>query len=347
MVEQIKETPKKPVVPSDQKHKVEALQQAISQLEKQYGKGAIMRLGGDARADNVPSVKTGSIALDLALGGGGVPRGRVIEVFGPEASGKTTLCLHIVANTQKAGGTAAFVDVEHALDPVYSQKIGVNLEGLIISQPDSGEQALETVETLVRSNAVDTIVLDSVAALVPQAEIEGEMKDQQVGLQARLMSKALRKLTSSISKSNTCVIFTNQLREKIGISWGNPETTPGGRALKFYASVRMEVKRIATIKDTNESAIGTRVRVNVVKNKIAPPFKKAEFDLMHACGISHEGELIDMGVDAGIVDKSGAWLLYKNEKIGQGREKAKDYLKENPKIAAEIELEIKKKHGLA
>jgi recombination protein RecA len=325
--------------------KLEALQQAISQLEKSYGKGAIMRLGTGFKTD-VPCISTGALSLDIALGGHGVPRGRIIEVFGPEASGKTTLCLHIVASAQKSGGTAAFIDVEHAMDPTYAQNIGVNLDTMLISQPDSGEQALETVETLVRSNAMDVIVLDSVAALVTKAELEGGMGDPVVGVQARLMSQALRKLTSAISKSQTCVIFTNQLREKIGVSWGNPETTPGGRALKFYSSVRLDVRKIGTLKNTAEEVIGTHVKVNVVKNKVAPPFKKTEFDLMHASGISREGDLIDMGIAAGVVDKSGAWLEYKKERLGQGREKAKDFLKENPKIYAELENDIKKHHGL-
>ncbi|MBI5778404.1 MAG: recombinase RecA [Planctomycetes bacterium] len=339
------ETTTKKHEPKEDNKKLEALQQAISQLEKSYGKGAIMRLGTGFKSD-VPSISTGALSLDIALGGRGVPRGRIVEVFGPEASGKTTLCLHIVASAQKSGGTAAFIDVEHAMDPTYAQNIGVNLDTMLISQPDSGEQALETVETLVRSNAMDVIVLDSVAALVTKAELEGGMGDPVVGVQARLMSQALRKLTSAISKSQTCVIFTNQLREKIGVSWGNPETTPGGRALKFYSSVRLDVRKIGTLKNTAEEVIGTHVKVSVVKNKVAPPFKKTEFDLMHASGISREGDLIDLGITVGVVDKSGAWLEYKKERLGQGREKAKDFLKENPKVYAELETEIKKHYGL-
>lgn len=337
-------TPKKND-PKESNKKLEALQEAISQLEKSYGKGSIMRLGTDFKSD-VPCISTGALSLDVALGGRGLPRGRIVEVFGPEASGKTTLCLHVVASAQKSGGTAAFIDVEHAMDPTYAQNIGVNLDTMLISQPDSGEQALETVETLVRSNAMDVIVLDSVAALVTKAELEGGMGDPVVGVQARLMSQALRKLTSAISKSQTCVIFTNQLREKIGVSWGNPETTPGGRALKFYSSVRLDVRKIGTLKNTAEEVIGTHVKVNVVKNKVAPPFKKTEFDLMHASGISREGDLIDIGINIGIVDKSGAWLEYKKERLGQGREKAKEFLKSTPKIYAELESDIKKHYGL-
>lgn len=328
----------------EEDQKSEALQQAITQIEKHYGKGSIMRLGSDARTD-APCIPTGALSLDIALGGRGVPRGRVIEIFGPEASGKTTLCLHIVANAQKAGGSAAFIDVEHALDPAYSQRIGVNLDDLIISQPDSGEQALDTAETLVRSNAVDVVVIDSVAALVPRSELEGEMGDPQMGLQARLMSQALRKLSGAISKSQTCVIFTNQIRMKIGMSWGNPETTPGGRALKFYASARLDIRRIGSLKEGTE-VIGGRIRVHVVKNKIAPPFKKAEFDIMHSGGISREGDFIDLGTNLGIIEKSGTWLAYKNNRLGQGREKAKEFLKQNAPVCAELEAEIRKAYNL-
>lgn len=342
----VEQKEKKSAVNTEQKQKLDALTQAIAHLEKQYGKGAVMKLGGETRTD-IPCISTGSLSLDMALGGRGVPKGRVIEIFGPEASGKTTLSLHIVASAQKQGGTAAFIDVEHALDPTYAEKIGVKLEDLVISQPDSGEQALNTAETLVRSNAVDIVVVDSVAALVPQAEIEGNIGDAHVGLQARLMSQALRKLTAIISKSNTCVIFINQLREKIGISWGNPETTPGGRALKFYASVRLDVRKIGSLKNSTEEVIGTHVRVSVVKNKVAPPFRKVEFDIMHSGGISYEGDVLDMAVTAEIVKKSGAWMEYKGNRIGQGREKTKDYLKENSPVMKEIEAEVKKLHGLA
>ena len=338
------EKEKKAEVKADD-YKSDALQQAISQIEKQFGKGSIMRLGTNPKND-YPSISTGALSLDIALGGKGVPRGRITEVFGPEASGKTTICLHIMACAQKAGGTVAFIDVEHAIDPVYAQLIGVNVDNLLISQPDSAEQALETVETLIRSNAVDIVVLDSVAALVPKTELEGAMGDSVMGMQARLMSQALRKLTGAISKSNTCVVFTNQIREKIGISWGNPEITPGGRALKFYASVRLDVRRISSLKNTNEEVIGIRARVSVVKNKIAPPFKKVELDLLHACGISRDGDLIDMGVNLEIIEKSGAWLDYGKIRLGQGREKAKEFLKENPKVYAEIETAIKKHYGL-
>jgi len=336
----IKET----VTKKEEDFKAEALKQAITQIEKSYGKGAIMRLGGEARVD-IPCIPTGALSADIALGGKGVPRGRVIEIFGPEASGKTTFCLHIVANVQKEGGTAAFIDVEHAVDPNYAGRIGVKLDDLIISQPDSGEQALNTVELLVRSNALDVVVLDSVAALTTRAELEGEMGDSHVGLQARLMSQALRKLTSAISKSRTCVIFTNQIREKIGVFYGNPETTPGGRALKFYASVRIDIRRIGSIKE-GEEVVGGRVRVHIVKNKIAPPFKKAEFDIMHSNGISREGDLIDLGTTLNIIDKSGTWLAYKENKLGQGREKAKEFLRENPPVLQTLETDIKKAYGL-
>ncbi len=324
---------------SDQQERAQAVSAAIEQIEKQFGKGAIMRLGEDARAEGGQVFPTGSIALDLALGIGGIPRGRIIEIFGPESSGKTTLALHILANAQKAGGMGAFIDAEHALDPVYASKIGVDLENLLVSQPDTGEQALEIVETLVRSGAVDVIVVDSVAALVPRAEIEGEMGDAHVGLQARLMSQALRKLAGAISKSNCTVIFINQLRMKIGVMFGNPETTSGGRALKFYASLRMDIRRISALKQGDQE-LGNRVRVKVVKNKMAPPFKMAEFDIMFGEGISREGSLIDVGVELGLINKSGAWFSYGEEKLGQGREAARDYLKENPDLAQKIEQQI-------
>ena len=319
--------------------KQEALKNALLQIEKQYGKGSIMKLGADTRLD-VEGLTTGSLSLDIALGGKGVPRGRVIEVFGPEGSGKSTLCLTIVANVQKNGGSAAYIDAEHALDPAYSKKLGVNLDELLLSQPDSGEQALEITEILVRSNAVDVIVVDSVAALVPKAELEGEMGDMQIGLQARLMSQALRKLTACISKSKTSVIFINQIRDKIGmVGWGNPETTPGGRALKFYASVRIDIRRIATLKE-GDVAYGTRVKATAVKNKIAPPFRKGEFDLLFASGISWEGDLLDFGEEAGFLDKSGTWISYKGNKIGQGREKAREFLKQNPDVAKSLQADI-------
>src|SRR5579862_1164150 len=313
--------------------KSQALQLAVDQIEKQFGKGSIMRLG-EAHAVNVETIPTGSISLDLALGGG-IPKGRIIEIYGPESSGKTTVCLHAVAEVQKAGGTAAYVDAEHALDPAYAKRLGVDTDKLLISQPDSGEQALEVVETLVRSNAVDIIVVDSVAALVPQAEIEGDMGDAHMGLQARLMSQALRKLTGVINRSKTTVIFVNQLRMKIGVMFGNPETTTGGNALKFYASVRMDIRRLAQIKQ-GDSVIGNHVRVKIVKNKVAPPFREAEFDIMYNQGISKEGDLIDLAAAHDIVQKAGAWYEYKGEKIAQGREAAKKYLAENPKIYTEI-----------
>ncbi|MFC1524915.1 recombinase RecA [Planctomycetota bacterium] len=325
--------------------KGEALQHALGQIEKQYGKGSIMRLGGTTKVD-IPCIPTGALSLDIALGGRGIPRGRVIEIFGPEASGKTTLCMHIIANAQRLGGNAAFIDVEHAVDPTYTQRLGVNLDDLIISQPDSGEQALDTAELLVRSNAVDVVVVDSVAALVTKHELEGDMGDAHIGLQARLMSQALRKLTSAISKSQTCVIFTNQIRMKIGMFFGNPETTPGGRALKFYASVRLDIRRIGAIKNGDE-VIGSRARVNVVKNKVAPPFKKAEFDILHSQGISKEGDLLDLGTHLDIVEKSGTWLDYKDHKLGQGKEKAREFLKTNPKVVTELEADIYKAVGLA
>lgn len=325
---------------NDFQKKLRTANLAVEQIEKQFGKGAIMRLG-ETRKVNIDAISTGSISLDMALGIGGVPRGRVIEIFGPESSGKTTLALHIVAEAQKRGGIAAFVDAEHALDPDYAKVIGVKLDDLLISQPDTGEQALEIAETLVRSNAVDLVVVDSVAALVPRAEIEGEMGDAQIGLQARLMSQALRKLTGAISKSNTTVIFINQIRMKIGVMFGNPETTPGGNALKFYSSVRMEIRRAGQIKD-KEAVIGNRTRVKVVKNKVASPFKQAEFDIMYNEGISREGDILDLGSDMGVVIKSGVWYQYGKEKIGQGREAAKQYLRDNKKLAREIEAAIRK-----
>jgi recombination protein RecA len=320
-----------------------ALNRAVQQIEKQFGKGAVMKLDGEKRA-NVDGIPTGALSLDIALGGTGVPRGRVLEVFGPESSGKTTLTLHIIANTQKAGGVAAFIDAEHALDPSWAKRIGVKLDDLLVSQPDTGEQALEICELLVRSNAVDVIVIDSVAALIPRAEIEGEMGDAHVGLQARLMSQALRKLTGAISKSRATVIFINQIREKIGVMFGNPETTPGGRALKFYASIRIDVRRTGTIKE-NEVSVGNRTRARVVKNKIAPPFRDAEFDIMFDGGISYEGDIIDLGVLANVVDKSGAWFNYKNVRLGQGRENSKQFLKENKDITEQIRLAILESRG--
>ena len=321
-----------------------ALDAALSQIEKAYGKGSIMRLGDD-NAVEIASTSTGSLGLDIALGIGGVPRGRVVEIYGPESSGKTTLALHIIAESQKIGGTCAFVDAEHALDPLYARKLGVNLDDLLISQPDAGEQALEIADTLVRSGAVDVLVVDSVAALVPRAELEGEMGDSLPGLHARLMSQALRKLTGSIAKSDTTVIFINQIRHKIGVMFGSPETTTGGNALKFYASVRLDIRRIGAIKDRDE-VVGNQTRVKVVKNKLAPPFKLVEFDIMYGEGISKMGELLDLGVQAGIIDKSGAWFSYGDERVGQGRENAKTFFKENPEIAAEIELKIRANPGL-
>ena len=325
--------------------KSKALELSISQIDRQFGKGSIMRLGDDhpTLMDNV--ISTGALSLDVALGIGGVPRGRIIEIFGPEASGKTTLALHIVAEAQKLDGYAAFIDAEHALDPEYSKRLGVNTEELLVSQPDSGEQALEITETLVRSSALDVIVIDSVAALVPRVELEGEMGDTHVGLQARLMSQALRKLTGTVSRSNTCVIFVNQIREKIGVMYGNPETTPGGRALKFYTSIRMEIRRIATIKDGTES-VGNRTRVKVVKNKVAPPFKMTEFDIMYGRGISFEGDILDLAVKGDIIEKMGSWFSYGDLKIGQGRENAKLYLKENPKELKKVISKVKAFMGL-
>ena len=320
--------------------KDKALDMALGQIEKQYGKGSVMRLGDHAQRLQVESISTGSIALDIALGVGGLPRGRVIELFGPEGSGKTTVALHVIAESQKLNGVAAFIDAEHALDPTYAGNLGVDINSLLVSQPDTGEQALEIADMLIRSGAIDVLVIDSVAALVPRAEIEGEMGDAHVGLQARLMSQALRKLTGTVSKSKTCVIFINQIREKIGVMFGNPETTPGGRALKFYSSVRLDVRRVEGIKDGAEF-IGNRVRAKVVKNKVAPPFRTAEFDLMYSKGISKEGSLLDVAVEQGIVHKSGAWFTYNEEQIGQGRENAKTFLAEHPDVLAEIEARIR------
>ena len=323
--------------------RLKALELALAQIEKQFGKGSIMKLGEDVKQD-VPVISTGSISLDLALGVGGIPRGRVIEIFGPEASGKTTLTLSIIAQAQKQGGVAAFIDAEHAFDSTYAQKIGVNLDDLLISQPDTGEQALEITETLVRSNAVDLVVIDSVAALTPRAEIEGDMGDSHMGLQARLMSQALRKLTGTISKSKTCVIFINQIREKIGVMFGNPETTTGGRALKFYSSVRLDLRRIGYLKNGDE-VIGSRVRVRVVKNKVAPPFRETEIDFLHSEGISKESDLIDTGVNLNILQKSGSWVLMGEEKLGQGRDAARLFLKNNPKVVLDIDKRIRQEHA--
>jgi recombination protein RecA len=325
--------------------KTKALDAALSQIERAFGKGSIMRLGKNEKAVEIDTVPTGSLGLDIALGVGGLPRGRVVEIYGPESSGKTTLTLHVIAEAQKKGGVCAFVDAEHALDTVYARKLGVNLEDLLISQPDTGEQALEITDTLVRSGAVDVLVIDSVAALTPRAEIEGEMGDSQPGLQARLMSQALRKLTASISRSQTTVIFINQIRMKIGVMYGSPETTTGGNALKFYASVRLDIRRIGSIKERDE-VTGNQTRVKVVKNKVAPPFKQVEFDIMYGEGISKTGELIDLGVRAGVVEKSGAWFSYDSQRLGQGRENAKNFLKANPQIAERIEQEIRENSGL-
>ncbi len=322
-----------------------AIDLAMGQIEKQFGKGSIMRLGTDAVLPNVETISTGSLALDIALGVGGVPRGRIIEIFGPESSGKTTLALHIIAEAQKDGGISAFVDAEHALDIGYARKLGVKTDDLLVSQPDTGEQALEIVEVLVRSGAIDVLVVDSVAALVPRAEIEGEMGDSHMGLQARLMSQALRKLTGTISKSNCCVIFINQIRMKIGVMFGNPETTTGGNALKFYASLRMDIRRIAALKQ-GQDVIGNRTRVKVVKNKVAPPFKEAEFDIMYGAGISRVGDIVDLGAETGIIEKSGAWYSYAGERIGQGRENAKQFLSEHPETAAAIEARVTEHFGL-
>ncbi len=322
----------------DASKKDQALDRAVSQIERQFGKGTIMRLGTDEKLD-VPVISTGSLSLDLALGVGGMPRGRVVEVFGPESSGKTTLTLHIVANAQKNGGTAAFIDVEHALDPDYAKRLGVNLDSLLVNQPDTGEQALEIAELLTRSNAIDVIVVDSVAALVPRAELEGQMGDSHVALQARLMSQALRKLTSVISKSKTCLIFINQIREKIGVMFGNPETTPGGRALKFYSSVRVDIRRIGSIKD-GERIIGNRVRAKIAKNKVAAPFRKAEFDIMFNQGISRSGDIIDLGVEEQVIEKSGTWFSYGDIRLGQGRENSKNFIDSKPELLKEIEQAI-------
>jgi len=325
--------------------KSKALDAALSQIERNFGKGSIMRLGKNPRSMDVETVSTGSLGLDIALGIGGLPRGRVIEIYGPESSGKTTLALHCLAEAQKKGGTCAFIDAEHALDPVYARKLGVNVDDLLISQPDAGEQALEIADTLVRSGAVDVLVIDSVAALVPRAELEGDMGDSQPGLQARLMSQALRKLTASINRSNTMVIFINQIRMKIGVMYGSPETTTGGHALKFYASVRLDIRRIGAIKERDE-VIGNQTRVKVVKNKLAPPFKVVEFDIMYGEGVSKVGELIDLGIRAGVVEKSGAWFSYDSQRIGQGRENAKLFLKANPDMAGKIETAIRQNAGL-
>lgn len=320
--------------------KLKALDQALSQIEKQFGKGSIMRLGEASAKMAVDVISTGALALDIALGVGGVPRGRVVEIYGPESSGKTTVALHIVAEAQKLGGVAAFIDAEHALDPIYARALGVNIDDLLVSQPDTGEQALEICEALVRSGAVDVVIVDSVAALVPRAEIEGEMGDSHVGLQARLMSQALRKLTGAISKSHTCVVFINQIREKVGVMFGSPETTTGGRALKFYATIRMDVRRIDSIKQ-GQDMVGNKTRVKVVKNKVAPPFKQAEFDIMYGEGISREGSIVDIGTEANIINKSGAWYSYNGERLGQGRENVKEFLRQHPEIAAEIEGKIR------
>ncbi len=330
---------------STETKKAKALELAITQIDRQFGKGSIMRLGDEHTPTNENVISTGCLSLDVALGVGGVPKGRIVEIYGPESSGKTTLALHIVAEAQKAGGFAAYIDAEHAVDPEYSEKLGVNTEELLISQPDTGEQALEICETLVRSGALDVIVIDSVAALVPRAELEGDMGDTHVGLQARLMSQALRKLTGTVSRSNTTVIFINQIREKIGVMFGNPETTPGGRALKFYSSVRMEIRRVSTLKDGTEM-VGSHVRVKVVKNKVAPPFKMTEFDIMYGQGISFEGDILDLAVKGDIVEKTGAWYSYNDMKIGQGRENSKQFLSENDDILNEIVIKVRSFMGL-
>ena len=327
------------------KERAKAVELAVGQIEKQFGKGAIMRLGGKDGIAAIPAISTGSISIDWALGVGGLPRGRVVEIFGPESSGKTTLALQVIAQAQKLGGVAAFVDAEHALDARYAQKLGVDLDNLLVSQPDNGEQALEITEVLIRSNGVDVLVIDSVAALVPRAEIEGEMGEAQMGLQARLMSQALRKLTGVVSKSKTCHIFINQLREKIGVMFGNPETTTGGRALKFYSTVRVDIRRIGAIKD-GETTVGGRTRVKIVKNKVAPPFREAEVDMMYGEGISREGDLVDQGVERNIIEKSGTWFSYAGERLGQGRENAKAFLKQNPQMAAAIEQKLRVAMGL-
>jgi len=329
----------------DLRERTKAIDAAVGQIEKQFGKGSIMRLGQKDLSAGIPSIPTGSISVDFALGVGGVPRGRVVEIYGPESSGKTTLALQVIAQAQKLGGMAAFVDAEHALDASYAKRLGVDLDNLLVSQPDNGEQALEIVEVLVRSGGVDVVVVDSVAALVPRAEIEGEMGEAQVGLQARLMSQALRKLTGVVSKSKTCLVFINQLREKIGVMFGNPETTTGGRALKFYASVRIDIRRIASIKD-GDQVVGGRTRVKIVKNKVAPPFREAEFDVMYGEGISREGDLIDLGVERRIVEKSGTWFSYNGERLGQGRENAKQFLKDNPEVFRALDERLRRELGL-
>jgi len=329
----------------EREEKLKALDAALGQIEKQFGKGAVMKLGDPSAQMNVETIPTGSLSLDIALGLGGIPKGRIIEIYGPESSGKTTVTLHMIAEVQKRGGIAGFIDAEHALDPVYAKNIGVDVDNLYISQPDNGEQALEITETMVRSGAIDIVVVDSVAALVPKAEIDGDMGDSHVGLQARLMSQALRKLTAVISKSNCTVIFINQLREKVGVMFGNPETTTGGRALKFYSSVRLDVRRIEALKQSGET-IGNRTRVKVVKNKIAPPFKEAEFDIIFGEGISTVGDILDLAADAGIVNKSGAWYAYEGNKIGQGRENTKQYLKEHTEMLQEIEQKVRAHYGL-
>ncbi len=330
----------------EREEKLKALDAAISQIERQYGKGSVMKLGDPAAQMNIETIPTGSLSLDIALGLGGIPKGRIVEIYGPESSGKTTVTLHMIAEVQRRGGIAGFIDAEHALDPVYAKNIGVDVDNLYISQPDCGEQALEITETMVRSGAIDIVVVDSVAALVPRAEIDGDMGDSHVGLQARLMSQALRKLTGVISKSNCTVVFINQLREKVGIMFGNPETTTGGRALKFYSSVRMDVRRIESLKQSGE-VTGNRTRVKVVKNKIAPPFKEAEFDIMFGEGISREGDILDLAADISVINKSGAWYAYEGNKIGQGRENAKQYLKDNPEICAVIEAKVREHYGIA
>jgi recombination protein RecA len=334
-----------PVDDRQDRERLKAIELAVGQIEKQFGKGSIMRLGQKDIVTTMPSISTGSVSLDYALGIGGVPRGRVVEIFGPESSGKTTLSLQVIAEAQKLGGMAAFVDAEHALDAQYASKLGVELDNLLVSQPDNGEQALEIVEVLVRSGAVDVVVVDSVAALVPRAEIEGEMGEAQMGLQARLMSQALRKLTGVVSKSKTCLIFINQLREKIGVMFGNPETTTGGRALKFYASVRIDIRRIGAIKD-GDVVVGGRTRVKIVKNKVAPPFREAEFDVMYGEGISKEGDLLDLAVERKIVEKSGTWFAFSGERLGQGRENVKQFLKDNPTIFKSIEEKVRRELGL-
>ncbi|MEX2356597.1 MAG: recombinase RecA [Thermaerobacterales bacterium] len=326
--------------------KEKALEMALSQIERQFGKGAIMRLGDEASTRSIPTISSGSLAVDIALGVGGLPRGRILEIFGPESSGKTTVALHALAEAQRSGGVAAFIDAEHALDPNYARNLGIDMDNLLVSQPDTGEQALEIAEALVRSGAIDIIVIDSVAALVPRAEIEGEMGDSHVGLQARLMSQALRKLTGSVSKSKTCLVFINQIREKVGVMFGSPEVTSGGRALKFYCSVRIDVRRIESLKQGQET-VGIRVRAKIVKNKVAPPFKQAEFDLMYGKGISREGDLIDIGTSLDFVQKAGAWYSYNDERLGQGRENAKEFLRDHPELATELEERIRAEMNMA